>query len=203
MRGIGSRIIQLLCVGCLLLAMTAGLTQGVMMMQSARNDFEGNAPVFSEVTLTKLKRDLAGEPTTDPLEGVEFYLFEVGPGGTLTQIGGRYLTDIDGKITVTLPPGDYCFIETCPVSGYTYDRDSLGNELRRYDFTVADDEEPVPVTAYNLPVTGDLTVEKAVVNADGSPLTHEQLALDFTFTVTFSDGGAYAYRVKGRPPAPL
>lgn len=44
---------------------------------------------------------------------------------------------------------------------------------------------------------GDLIIEKQVENADGGELTEEQLAQEFAFTVTFSDGGTYVYQIDG------
>lgn len=42
-----------------------------------------------------------------------------------------------------------------------------------------------------------LTLEKTVVNGDGSELTQEQMEAPFTFQVTFSDGGTYSYSIDG------
>lgn len=44
---------------------------------------------------------------------------------------------------------------------------------------------------------GNLIIEKQVENADGGELTEEQLAQEFAFTVTFSDGGTYVCRIDG------
>ncbi len=43
--------------------------------------------------------------------------------------------------------------------------------------------------------SGSLTVTKEVRNADGSEVTEEQTQQEFTFKVTFSDGGTYTYRI--------
>jgi len=197
MRGAGSRLLQVLCAGCLLLAVLVGQTLCFWAAQSACNEFEGSPTPTYEVTLTLYERDTDGNETTNPLEGAEFYLYLVNPDDTLTQIGVRYLTDEFGQITVNLPPGDYCFIETRPlISEYTYDLDDGGNQIRRYDFTVTDG--PLTLEAYNRILTGNLAIEKTVVNADAIPLTAEELAeLLFTFTVTFDDGKSYAYKVNG------
>lgn len=99
--------------------------------------------------------------------------------------------DQNGQIRVQgLTKGTYYFLETNPGYGYIYDRDENGAPVTRYDFEITGMEENnrVTVTAYNRRLEGPLTIKKLVVNADGTPLTDEQLALEFIFTVTFSDG---------------
>jgi hypothetical protein len=45
--------------------------------------------------------------------------------------------------------------------------------------------------------SGLLTLSNTVENADGSALSEEQQQIEFEFTVTFSDGGDYTYRLLG------
>ncbi len=129
-----------------------------------------------------------------------FYLFTADG----VQIGGRYVTNSEGKIPVRLEPGSYYFEEFSPAPGFTFDKDADGNRITRYPFTVTEnDTETVVVTAYNVRLQGALTIEKTVQNADGSPLTEVQKQQEFTFTVVFSDGGTYSYSIDGGEPQQL
>lgn len=148
------------------------------------------------VSLLKLVKDVNDNPTEVPLPGSEFYLYQVGDQGDV-QIGGRYITDENGKISVSLSPGDYYFLETHPPYGYTYDQEK-GGDKQRYPFTVKGDEtDEIVVTAYNRQEGRSLSVTKTVVNEDNTALTQVQLDKLFTFQVDFSDGGTYNYRIDG------
>lgn len=70
--------------------------------------------------------------------------------------------------------------------GETYSWQSLGQDARN---EVTGEPETLE--------EGTLTIEKVVKNADGSGLSEEQLGQSFAFTVTFSDGGTYRYRIDG------
>ena len=60
------------------------------------------------------------------------------------------------------------------------------------------------LTGGTLPqLDGWLEITKTVRNADGTPLTPEQAARQFAFTVTFGDGGAYRYVIQGGPQGEL
>lgn len=158
-------------------------------------------PVIAQVILQKLEKTLSGTATGNFVPGAEFYLYKAGDPDV--QVGGRYVTDQNGQIRVQgLTKGKYYFLETNPGYGYTYDQDVSGAPITRYDFEITGLEENnrLTVTAYNRRLEGPLTIKKLVVNADGTPLTDEQLALEFVFTVTFSDGGAYSYRIDGGAP---
>lgn len=134
-----------------------------------------------------------GTLTENPLSGVRFYLYaEDG-----TRIGGIYTTDELGKIAVSLPEGKYFFEEIAPKYGYDYDKNEDGTAITQYWFTVTKSEEQLVIRVYNVRKTGSLTIEKWVQNADGSELTEDQIAQEFTFKVTFSDGGTYSYRIDG------
>ena len=160
--------------------------------QGARNETAGEHLV--DVELLKLERLPDGTRTKTPVANASFYLFtEEG-----NQIGSRYTTDKDGKITIQLPKGKYYFEESSPAPGYLFDTDENGQRKTRYDFSITGDEtESVIVTAYNIPAEGPLTIQKIVQNADGGPCSKEQLDTTFKFTVTFSDKGTYAYRING------
>src|SRR5699024_1764964 len=110
-----------------------------------------------------------------------------------------FTTDQEGQITVSLPPGRYFFQEIRLPYGFAPDLDAGNQPIRRYDFTVTTattNDSPI-VTAYNRRLSGDLIIEKTLVNDDGTELSEEQLAQLFEFRVTFSDGGTYAYQIKG------
>ena len=216
------RTLSLLLVACLALLVLTGPTFCFTATQTARNGFNG---VILEATLVLYERDPAGNPTTIPIEGAEFYLYrkDVGPGGTevLVQINGRFVTDVNGEITAKVPPGDYCFVETHPVTSiYTYDREPPivggqfnhdGEEVRRYDFDGLNaGTSPMRKVAYNYRLTGNLKIKKTVLsvdlNNDEIPMTKAELdALEFTFKVEIGDadgedkGEIYDYRINGGP----
>ncbi len=161
--------------------------------QTAKNENQGGAGAYP-VQILKLEKDVDGNPTQTPVPGAAFYLFTKDG----VQIGGRYVTDSEGKIHIELPSGDYYFEEIRPGYGFTFDADEKGERITRYPFTVTEGEpDTVVVTAYNRHLSGPLTVQKIVENADGSPLAEEQKQQEFVFTVTFSDEGTYSYRIDG------
>jgi len=141
----------------------------------------------SAVELLKLEKSADGTVTGLPLPGAEFYLYtEDG-----VQVGGRLITNEEGKIRVSLPDGNYYFIETAPPANYTYDIDANGEEIRRHPFEVTGDQnEIVLVTAYNTRLLGELAIEKTVQGPGG-------LNAEFEFTITFSDEGTYTYTIDG------
>ena len=165
--------------------------------QDAKNELGSSAERLVETELLKLEKLPDGTGTENPVPGASFYLFTAKG----EQIGGLYYTDENGKIPVRLPPGDYYFEEFTPAPGFDFDKDEQGQRITRYPFTITGEEtEAVIVTAYNIRRQGALTIGKTVQNADGSPLTEEQIQQEFTFVVTFSDGGTYFYRIDGGEP---
>lgn len=166
--------------------------------QETRNETAGVARRF-DVQLLKQEKGLDGTLTQTPIPGAAFYLFtQEGE-----QIGGRYVSDENGNILVQLPYGSYYFEEIDPSPGYDFDREN-GEKKTRYPFTITGSQEGVmTVPVYNVPLQGALTIRKLVDNADQTPLIPEQQEEEFTFTVTFSDGGTYSYRVDGGEPVEL
>ena len=161
--------------------------------QQAQNEKTGTAKTYA-VELHKLEKLPDGTLTETPVPNAAFYLYTAEG----EQIGGRYVSDSEGKIHVQLPKGDYYFEEADPGPSHTFDTEN-GQRKTRYPFTVAGggSTEVTVVTAYNVPLEGPLTIRKIVQNADGSPLTEAQEQELFEFTVTFSDGGTYEYRIDG------
>ena len=199
MRSAAYRIISLVLAAVFVLS---GLVSGTLgwqsLSQQARNDTQSK--IIQDVELLKLQKLPDGTETQIPVPGAVFYLFTKDGA----QIGGRYVTGEEGKIPVRLEPGDYYFEEFSPAPGFTFDTDADGSRITRYPFTITGEEtETVVVTAYNVRLQGALTIEKAVRNADGSPLTEAQKQQEFVFTVTFSDGGTYEYTVDGGEPRQL
>lgn len=199
MRSAAYRVVSLALAAVFVLS---GLVSGTLgwqsLSQQARNDTQSK--IVQDVELLKLQKLPDGTETQIPVPGAVFYLFTKDG----VQIGGRYVTGEEGKIPVRLEPGDYYFEEFSPAPGFTFDTGADGSRITRYPFTVTGDEtETVVVTAYNVPLQGQLTIEKTVHNADGSPLTDTQKQQEFTFTVVFSDGGTYAYRIDGGEPQQL
>lgn len=145
---------------------------------------------IAAVRLQKREKLPDGTVTKIPVEGAVFYLFTADG----EQIGGKYVTDEAGEISLKLPAGNYFFEEFLPASGYGFDS-SDGEPITHYPFILSEnDSDEIVVTAYNIRLSGSLAVQKTVKNSDGSPLTSEQLTKSFTFTVEFSDNGTYVYR---------
>lgn len=161
--------------------------------QKALNETGGREDITFDVELLKLEKSPSGDLTEIVVSGVTFYLFTADG----QQIGGRYETDDEGRISVSLPAGEYYFEETDPGISHTFDEEE-GQIKTRYSFTVTGNETAaVQVKAYNPLLTGSLTMEKTIVNFDGSAVTEEQAGEEFIFTVTFSDEGTYEYRIDG------
>ena len=187
-----------LVLAFLLSAFIAG-TYGWSSYQNHKTNEATGMPILTQVILQKLEKTPDGAATDRIVPGAEFYLYKVGDPDDV-QIGGRYVTDQNGQIRLQgLTNGQYFFLETRPGYGFTFDQDEKGDPITRYDFTVTGLEvnNRLTVTAYNRRQLGPLTIGKLVENADGSPLTDAQKALEFAFTVSFSDGGTYAYRIDG------
>ena len=145
---------------------------------------------IAAVRLQKREKLPDGTVTDRAVPGAAFCLFTAEG----EQIGGRYVTDEAGEISVRLPTGSYYFEEILPAPGYAFDSQG-GEPVTHYPFILFEgDTGEVVVTAHNLRLTGSLAIQKTVQNADGSALPAEQLAQDFIFTVEFSDGGTYVYR---------
>lgn len=145
---------------------------------------------LQEVRLQKLEKLPDGTETDVPVSGAAFYLFSADG----KQIGGSLTTDDAGEIIQQLPAGSYYFEESAPPPSFTFDSQN-GEPVTTYPFIVTENSvEPVTVTVYNQKLSGSLSVRKMVENADGSPLSEEQLAKDFTFSVAFSDDGIYHYQ---------
>ncbi|MFV0396310.1 MAG: DUF5979 domain-containing protein [Coprobacillaceae bacterium] len=161
--------------------------------QGAVNEIHGDGKDVT-VYLQKIEKDIDGNITETVIPNAEFYLYEV--GNPDVQIGGRYVTNANGKITLSLPEGDYYFVETDPSTNYIFDEDENGDAITKYPFTItADKEETIVVTAYNRRLSGSLVIEKTVTNANGNALSQEQLDLEFEFKISFSDNGTYSYRI--------
>ena len=159
--------------------------------QQALNEvYSATLPEFP-VELHKLEKLSDGTLTEKPLSGAEFYLYTKDH----QQMGKLFVTDQEGKIKVNLPKGEYYFEEVTPPIGYKYDKEEEKEKIL-YPFTISGEEtKTYIVKAYNLRIEGNLSITKEVKNADDKPLTEEQKNQSFIFTVTFSDGGTYGYRI--------
>lgn len=153
----------------------------------------GPSPSSKTVELIKLEKKADGTLTETPISGTAFLLFKENG----TQVGARYITDENGKITVKLRNGSYYFEEVSPGVGYTYDTQD-GQKITQYPFAVSGSASKViTVKAYNIRLEGSLLIRKTVENADSSELTETQKKIPFEFTVTFGDGGKYTYHIDG------
>jgi pilin isopeptide linkage protein len=190
----------LLTIVFVLSGMVSGTLGWQSLSQQAQNESEDNLPHYANVELFKLEKLPDDTLTQTPVSGAAFYLYKEDGA----QLGGRYVTDSEGKIPVQLESGNYYFEEAAPAPGYTFDTDKTGQRKIKYPFTVTENEtETVVVTAYNIRLQGPLSVQKVVQNADASPLTEAQKQQAFPFTITFSDGGTYSYRIDGGAPQQL
>ena len=196
-RGLSLAFASLLVISSLV----AGTLAMSLPFQHRSNEFDGLGS--GSVILQKYEREPGGDFTENPIPDAQFLLFRVNPDGPSTQLGGIFTTDSDGQIRVSdLLPGEYYFYELLPAPGYLFDRDEQGEEIRRFFFTIWEEDfgRAVVVFAYNIPITGELEIEKTVANDDGSALTPEQLEMEFEFVVTFSDEGTYAFTIyEGTP----
>ncbi len=161
--------------------------------QQVLNSAYGMKAEMFPVELIKLEKQIDGTETETPIADTVFYLYRENG----EQVGGRYITDDNGKISVQLSEGSYYFEETSPSIGYTYDTDGNGEDIKRYEFTVDKNDEEILVKAYNKRLTGALLISKRVQNADETPLSEAQKSEAFQFKVTFSDKGSYPYKIDG------
>ena len=175
------------------------------------NTFQGTVVYSASLTLFEKMDDGTSIENPPPIPGSEYYLFKVSKqskGIDDEQIGGKYVTDKDGIVFIdNLKEGTYYFLETNPSYGFDYDKDEDGNQIKRYYFTVNDQEvdenNHVSVVGYNRQLVADLIVCKIVVNEDGSELTEEQKNQNFIFDVDFSSKDNYQYSIDGGPPQPI
>ncbi|MDR0519117.1 MAG: DUF5979 domain-containing protein [Clostridiales Family XIII bacterium] len=194
--GLLHKVVMLL-LSCVFVISAIGITFG-WVGPLLHNTTYGSARLT--VVLEKLERGMDGSATHIPVAGAEFYLYRVAasPSAADEQVGGRFVSNAVGQVyPPALSSGEYYFLETNPSPGYAYDRDSSGTLVRKYPFTVGKSKDPLTITAYNKRTIGSLTIEKTVLNADGSALTDEQRREEFSFAVTFGDGGEYEYSVNG------
>lgn len=195
---------QLIIGSLIIIALLASLVTGTQawssLGQNALNMGQ-NKVTLKDVFLQKYALDGEGNVTTTPIQGASFYLYRIAESGN-TQIGALYVTDKQGRIPVTLAPGEYYFEEVTPSFGYTFDHDEHGDIIKRYSFSIHEQtvvSEPI-VVAYNRLKTGQLVIEKEVINHDESDLTAEQQGQEFEFMLTFSDGGSYYYQKNDGEP---
>ena len=195
--GIYRAVSVLLTAWFLLSSLLTGTLGWQSLSQNANNELREHEESLTEVRLLKLEKRADGMEMEIPVPGAAFFLFTADG----RQVGGRYVTDSDGKVSVSLKPGEYYFEESAPALGFTFDKDEQDQPITRYPFTVTGEAtEAVVVTAYNVRLQGALSVQKLVENADNSPLTEAQQQREFVFTVTFSDGGTYTYTIDGSEP---
>ena len=189
-------------LSALLLTLIATGITGTLAWSSGRQSALNQGQTSTEmrpVHLLKLERDTEGNQTEIAVPGADFVLYNNQDPENLVQIQTTFTTDQEGRITVSLPPGQYFFQEIRLPYGFAPDLDSDNQPIWRYDFTVTMDttnDSPV-VTVYNRRLSGDLIIEKTLVNDDGQELSDEQRTQLFEFRVTFSDNGTYEYQING------
>ena len=119
MRSAAYRVVSLVLAAVFVLS---GLVSGTLgwqsLSQQARN--ETQSKIVQDVELLKLQKLPDGTENQIPVPGAVFYLFTADG----VQIGGRYVTNSEGKIPVRLEPGSYYFEEFSPAPGFTFDKDA-------------------------------------------------------------------------------
>lgn len=181
------RIIALLCTITFVVSAILSGTYAWDSEQKVLNDLSGKKAKLVTVELIKLEKHSDDVVIPD----TEFFLFK----DNGTQIGGKYITDKNGKISVELTAGNYYFEEVSPAFGYTYDKNNFGERITKYNFTVTEQDELVTIKAYNIRLKGSLVIQKTVENSDESPLLEMQEKIPFEFVVTFSDSKSYKYKI--------
>ena len=162
--------------------------------------------LYLEVEVEKRIIDIDGNETTDPLADATFVLYEVSeePYRQVSTdahnrpIGPTFTTNDEGRLYFDLPLGNYCLIEIGIPEGFGPELDDDAEPILRTCFSIErdenderqlvlirDEEEVERIYIYNRELSGDLIVEKEVVNEDGSELAEEQLEQEFTFRVHF------------------
>ena len=194
------QIVQIIGLASAMAFMLSGVLAGAFSWSNytehKTNDAYG-MPIIASVVLEKQEKTADGAPTGKFVAGAEFYLYKVAELEDL-QIGGPYLTDVNGQISLQgLSNGLYYFLETAPSANYALDRDEEDQPITRYNFETSGQEpqNSITVTAYNRRIAGSLIISKEVKNANGSALTAEQIDANFEFIITFSDNGVYTYTV--------
>lgn len=163
--------------------------------QTKRNVLQAKYDKHVVVELVKYELDTEGKETSIPIKDTQFRLYEVGVGGEADIDLGLYSTNAEGKITIPeLLIKQYYFVEEKPAYGYTYQKDSQGNEIKRYDVRIPDstaDQAIIQVKAYNHKLVSKLEVKKQIVSSE--VLSDVQKSEDFNFHITFSDNKEYTY----------
>ncbi len=173
--------------------------------QSVTNDFRGTIEKTT-VTLNKYEMDPDGNIINHPVANAQFKLIRIEGDGTETVIMNTadnsdiFVTSLSGKITVEkLNSGDYKFVEIKPAYGYTFDKNSSGADITEYYFTISADDAMgaaiVSVDAYNRRQRSGLEVSKTVVSEGKDEPDAELLDDKFEFTISFSDGQDYKYKI--------
>ena len=164
------KIVALLCAITFVISAILSGTYAWENEQQVLNDLSGKKTKLISVELLKIEKQTDLTDTEIPISDTAFYLFNENG----TQVGGQYLTDENGKISLSLSAGEYYFEEIYPAVGYTYDTDENGKNITKYPFTVTNQDEIVVVKAYNVKLRGSLAIRKTVVNTDNKPLTDIQ-----------------------------
>ena len=178
--------------------------------QSRTNEFRGTVEK-TDVVLQKYEKNQDGTIISRPVKNAEFMLYRLGFDGSWQQIGGIFTTNASGKITVEkLSSGKYKFVEIRPGFGYEFDQIG-GVDVTEYEFEIRPEDAEgigiVVVEAYNRRRQTSLEITKTVKIDENTILDPDKIAeimaTEFEFTVNFSDGGTYSYRIDGGSSIPL
>lgn len=102
-------------LSALLLTLIATGITGTLAWSSGRQSALNQGQTSTEmrpVHLLKLERDTEGNQTEIAVPGADFVLYNNQDPENPVQIQTTFTTDQEGRITVSLPPGQYFFQET-------------------------------------------------------------------------------------------
>ena len=177
----GKKLARQCLVLLLAVTMCFGLLNTTSFAVSMRAEVSG--PETAKLCVIKVV-DNGGEPLTPEQKAQKFHFTVVVSGfidgGTRTYEFDLSAADGPYWIEDDLPIGLTYTVTETPVEGYVSSGTVTGT-IEPSGSTVTYTNKVVE------PETGGLTVKKTVVNEDGSALTDEQEAQEFTFTVTLSD----------------
>ena len=174
-----------------------------MMNQGAFNPASDVEDPIFQLTLLKLEIDVDGVRTEIPVPGAGFVLSifdEEADEWQQVLLNGEplFFTDENGQIVFNLLEGRYVIHEHSFPDGFGPEI-AAGEPITSWYFTIRENETTGElelvvddvvvgdsrITIFNQRLSGDLEIEKEVVNEDGSELTEEQLAWPFEFVMTF------------------
>lgn len=184
-------------LSCLIVLLLSSMVLGTLawrdLWQHKTNRFVRGDAQVSMLLLREIQISNDGRTRTElgPIAGGEFKLYQksINSSGSDTQIGSRYITNINGEITIPrLAPGDYYFEQVWWRFPFFADVDQNGNQITTYPFTIDINENrgyAIRVKAYNQRGHHQLLLSKMAFRPDGEALSRKQQNQEFEFEVEF------------------